>query len=185
MAKTLEELQAILTAQGYECRKISDICLRTKIATKAYTNAEGHKSIAVLLAFDHANECLTIDTPWAFDSKQAAHKEAMLACLLSASAKSPLVKTQLDPADGEVRLRVDCCCGSEGVPSDNVLKMLSLIPEFADRWYPHIRNAMEKGTFDPAGRKLSDAEERLAAIAQRAGGINRLKTLLWLRDRNN
>lgn len=185
MAKTLDELQAILTAQGYECRKISDICLHTKIATKAYTNAEGHKSIAVLLAFDHANECLTIDTPWAFDSKQAAHKEAMLACLLAASGRSPLVKTQLDPEDGEVRLRVDCRLGADGVDGEDLFTMLSLIPAFADRWFPHIKDAMQKGFFDATGRQREASDERLESLARRCGGVNRIEALLRMRRSNN
>jgi len=187
MAKTLAELKAVLEDKGYACRRIFDLCVLTEIPTRAYTNAKGGKSIEVQLAFDEKNCCLTIDAPWAFDSKQAAHKEAMLTCLLSASAKSPLVKTQLDPTAGEVRLRVDCCCGREGVEANDVVRMLSLIPEFADRWYPHIKNAMEKGFFDPTGGggPTAPAESRLGSIARRAGGINRLEALLRMRHRNN
>lgn len=185
MTRTLDELESLLKEKGYPCRRIFDLCVMTELPTKAYTNAKGAHSIEVHLAFDTKHGCLTLDTPWAFDSRKASHKEAMLACLLSASAKSPLVKTQLDPADGEVRLRVDCCCGSDGVEPENVIRMLSLIPEFADRWYPHIKNAMEKGTFDPAGKRPTEEEERLESIARRAGGVNRLKALLWMRDHNN
>lgn len=107
----------------------------------------------------------------------------MLACLLAASGRSPLVKTQLDPEDGEVRLRVDCRCGTDGVEADNVLHMLSLIPAFADRWYPHIKNAMEKGTFDAAGPQPTAVDDTLAGIARRAGGVNRLTALLRMHGR--
>jgi len=185
MAKTLDELKTLLEARGFPCRKIFDLCVLADLPTQSYTNSKGAKSIEVQLAFDEQNGCLTIDTPWAFDSKQAAHKEAMLTCLLSASAKTPLVKTQLDPTAGEVRLRVDCCCGSDGVEAESVVRMLSLIPAFADRWYPHIKNAMEKGSFDPAGGGAAPAESRLESIARRAGGINRLEALLRMRHRNN
>jgi len=106
MAKTLDDLEQLLTARGYPCKRIFDLCLLTQVPTKAYTSLRtGTKSIEVQLAFDDRNRCLTIDTPWAFDCRKAAHKEAMLACLLAASGKSPLVKTQLDPEQGEVRLR--------------------------------------------------------------------------------
>jgi len=185
MARTLDELETLLTQSGYPCRRIDDRCVMTEMPTTSYTNARGRQSIRVHLAFDTKNRCLTLDTPWAFDSRNAPHREAMLACLLFASAKSPLVKTQLDPTIGEIRLRVDCLCGTEGIEREEVLRMLSLIPECADRWYPHIKNAMEKGTFDFAGGKASAEQARLESIARRAGGINRLATLLWLRDHNN
>jgi len=181
MASTLDDLEAILASKGYPCRRVYDVCVVTRMPTAAYMNSAGARTIDVQLAFDRENDCLTIDTPWAFDSRRAAHKEAMLTCLLAASAKSPLVKTQLDPDDGEVRLRVDCRCGSDGVATDDVVQMLSLIPRFADRWYPHIKSAMEKGSFDPGGGQPSAAAGRLEAIAKRAGGVNRLAALLRMR----
>ena len=124
-----------------------------------------------------------MDTPWAFDSRQAVHKEAMLACLLAASGKSPLVKTQLDPEEGEVRLRVDCRLGADGVDGDDLIAMLGLIPAFADRWYPHIKDAMEKGLFDAAGSQRSPNDERLESLARRCGGVNRIEALLRQRTR--
>lgn len=178
MARTLDELESLLKSRGMPCQRIQDRCLRTELPTKAYTSPKGDRTIAIHLAFDSTNDCLTIDTPWAFDSKRAAHKEAMLACLLSASAKTPLVKTQLDPTAGEVRLCVDCRCGRDGVETDAILKVLALIPEVADRWYPQIKNAMEKGFFDVGGSPRAVADERLAALARRAGGTNRIAALL-------
>ena len=158
MTKTLDDLEKLLTARGYPCKRILDVCVLTQLPTKAYTSLRtGTKSIEVQLAFDDRNHCLTMDTPWAFDSRQAVHKEAMLACLLAASGKSPLVKTQLDPEEGEVRLRVDCRLGADGVDGDDLIAMLGLIPAFADRWYPHIKDAMEKGLF---GRLPAVAERR-------------------------
>lgn len=181
MTKTLVELERLLTARGYPCRRVHDVCVITQLPTKAYTNRSGDRSLDVQLAFDERNGCLTMDTPWAFDSRQAEHKEAMLACLLAASGRSPLVKTQLDPEDGEVRLRVDCRLGSDGVDGDEVLSMLALLPAFADRWYPHIKDAMEKGHFDAAGPQRGPHDERLEAVARRAGGVNRIAALLRLR----
>lgn len=186
MAKTLDDLEKLLTTQGYPCKRIFDLCVLTQLPTKAYMSLRtGTKSIEVQLAFDERNRCLTIDTPWAFDCRKAAHKEAMLACLLAASGKSPLVKTQLDPDRGEVRLRVDCRLGADGVDGDDVIQMLALIPAFADRWYPHIKDAMEKGFFDAAGSQRSPTDERLESLASRCGGINRLEALLRQRDRND
>ena len=170
MAKTLDDLEKLLTARGYPCKRIFDVCVLTQLPTKAYTSLRtGTKSIEVQLAFDAQHHCLTMDTPWAFDSRLAAHKEAMLACLLAASGKSPLVKTQLDPEEGEVRLRVDCRLGADGVDGDDLITMLALIPAFADRWYPHIKDAMEKGFFDAAGSQRSPPNEKLEARARRAG----------------
>jgi len=185
MAKTLEDVERLLTGNGFPCSRIPEVCVFTQLPTKAYTNRKGRKAIEVCLEFDEENRCLTMDTPWAFDSKQAEHTEAMLACLLAASAQSPLVKTQLDPEDGEVRLRIDCRLGADGVDGAELLSMLSLIPAFADRWYPHIKDAMEKGRFDASGPQRSEAEERLEAIARRSGGVNRIAVLLRFHGRRD
>jgi hypothetical protein len=184
MAKTLDDFERLLAARGYPCRRFHDVCVITQLPTTAYTNRSGSKSIDVHLAIDVQNHCLTMDTPWAFDSRQAEHKEAMLTCLLAASARSPLVKTLLDPADGEVRLRVDCRLGANGIDGDELLSMLSLIPAFADRWYPHIKDAMEKGHFDASGRQRSANDDRLESLARRCGGINRLEALFRMQSRD-
>lgn len=183
MARTLDDLQQLLTARGYPCRKVFDAFVVTTCPTRDYTNPAGTRSIEVHLGFDEKHGCLTLHAPWAFDSRQAAHKEAMLACLLTAAGGSPMVKTQLDPEDGEVRLRIDCRLGDDGVAGDDVLQMLGLIPAFADRWYPHIKDAMDKGEFDTAAARLSATDDRLGSIARRAGGVNRIAALMraWKR----
>ena len=107
----------------------------------------------------------------------------MRACLRAAAGGAPLVKAQLDPEDGEVRLRVDCRLGADGVGGDEVLSMLDLIPAFADRWYPHIKDAMEKGEFDTTASRRSAAHEMLESIARRSGGVNRIEALLRMNDR--
>jgi len=183
MAKTIEDVERLLTARGFPCTRVPERGVLTQFPTEAYVNLAGKKAIDVEIAIDEANACLTMDTPWAFDSRQAAHTEAMLACLLAASGQSPLVKTQLDPKHGEVRLRVDCPLGAEGVGGEDMLMLLSLLPAFADRWYPHIKSAMEKGDFDLSGARRSDNDDRLGALAKRAGGINRLEVLLRLNRR--
>ena len=78
-----------------------------------------------------------------------AHK-ATLACLLTATARAPLLRTSLNPADGEIRLRVDCPCSAHGARDGDLLKAVSLLPWFADNISPHISAAMEKGSFDPS-----------------------------------
>lgn len=183
MAKTLEDVERLLASRGFPCKRIHDACVLTQLPTKAYTNTRGAKTIDVCLAIDAPHRCLTIDTPWAFDSKRAEHKEAMLACLLAAAGRSPLVKTQFDPQDGEVRLRVDCPLGADGVQGDEMLSMLSLIPAFADRWYPHIKDAMDKGRFDATGAVRTPHDEKLEGIARRSGGVNRIEALLRMRNR--
>lgn len=185
MAKTLDDLERLLTGRGYPCKRVSNVCVVTQLPTKAYTNPAGTRSIDVQLAFDERHGCLTMDTPWAFDSKKATHKEAMLACLLAASGRAPLVKAQLDPEDGEVRLRVDCPLGADGVQGEKVISMLSLIPDFADRWYPQIKEAMEKGRFDASATERTAHDEKLESIVRRGGGINRIEALLRLRNRRD
>lgn len=148
MQKTIDDLQALLTGNGYHCKRLLDVIVATKVPTTNYKNAAGEKNLEILLAFDKAADCVAVEIQHAFDLGKAAHREATLACLMAASARTPLLRPALDPADGEIRLRVDCTCGSDGARDEDVLRAVALLPSFADAWYEQITTAMEKGKFD-------------------------------------
>jgi len=190
MAPRLEDLEKILAANGIACDRSGDFALTARIPTKLYKDSSGKRQIQVMIRMDDAAHCLVMETLWAFDTKQTVHKEAMLTCLMGAAFRTPLIRTQHDPRDGEVRLRVDSILGEEGISGENVVRLVQAIPAFADTWYPEIKNAMTKGTFDldrptkQAARPTAVDDGRLAEIASRAGGVNRLKALLAFRDAN-
>jgi hypothetical protein len=175
MPKTIEEIHALLTGHGYACERPLDMIVATTVTTKTYKNPSGQKELEILLTFDRANDCVAIEILHAFDLKKAAHREATLACLMTASARTPLLRPTLEP-EGDIRLRIDCTCGSEGAREEDVLKALALLPCFADAWHEQITLAMEKGRFDPnkvAHINLSRARSarkcaRLAAEAAKA-----------------
>jgi hypothetical protein len=148
MPKTIEEIHALLTGHGYACERPLDMIVATTVTTKTYKNPSGQKELEILLTFDRANDCVAIEILHAFDLKKAAHREATLACLMTASARTPLLRPTLEP-EGDIRLRIDCTCGSEGAREEDVLKALALLPCFADAWHEQITMAMEKGKFDP------------------------------------
>lgn len=148
MQKTIDDLQTLLTGNGYHCKRLLDVIVATKVATTTYKNAAGEKNLEILLAFDVAADCVAVEIQHAFDLQKAAHREATLACLMAASARTPLLRPALDPADGEIRLRIDCTCGADGARDEDVLRAVALLPSFADAWYEQITAAMEKGKFD-------------------------------------
>jgi len=188
MAPNLDDLEKILAANGIACDREGGFALTARIPTTLYKDSSGQKQIRVMIRMDDESHCLVMETLWAFDTKQTVHKEAMLTCLMGAAFRTPLIRTQHDPRDGEVRLRVDSILGDEGISGENVVRLVQAIPSFADTWYPEIKNAMTKGTFDldrPAKQTASPStvdDQRLTEIAARAGGINRLKRLLTFRE---
>ena len=148
MPKTIEDLHALLTSNGYTCERPLDMIVATTVTTQIYKSPAGQKSLEILLTFDNANDCVAIEILHAFDLKKAAHREATLACLMTASARTPLLRPTLEP-EGDIRLRIDCTCGSEGARDEDVLRALLLLPCFADAWHEQITMAMENGKFDP------------------------------------
>jgi hypothetical protein len=147
MPKTIDDLHALLTGHGYICERPLDMIVATTITTQVYKSPAGEKALEILLTFDNANACVAIEILHAFDLKKAAHREATLACLMTASARTPLLRPTLEP-EGDIRLRIDCTCGSEGARDEDVLRALLLLPCFADAWHEQITMAMEKGKFD-------------------------------------
>lgn len=148
MAKTIGDLQNLLIAQGYACEQMLDVIVGTRLPTKTYRNAAGEQALEILLSFDRPNDCVAVEITRAFDLRKAQHREATLACVLSAAARTPLLRPMLDPADGEIRLRVDCPCGPDGASDEQVLQAVHLLACAADAWYPEVTAAMQEGAFD-------------------------------------
>ena len=148
MPKTIDDLHALLTGHGYICERPLDMIVATTITTQVYKSPAGEKALEILLTFDNANACVAIEILHAFDLKKAAHREATLACLMAASFRTPLLRPSLDPADGEIRMRIDCPCGADGARDRDVLTALALLPSFVEAWYPQVAAAMQKGKFD-------------------------------------
>lgn len=149
MAKTLDDLQTLLTGHGYTCEQMLDVILATRLETKTYKNPAGENTLEILLTFDKLNDCVAVEVLRAFDLKAAKHREATLACLMAASFRTPLLRPSLDPADGEIRLRVDCQCGDQGASDRHVLTAIELLRSFVEAWHPQVDSAMQKGKFDP------------------------------------
>lgn len=203
MPKTIDELDELLRGHGYECKRELDVILSTQVPTSAYVSPTGDKFLSVCLTFDKCGDCVAVESLRAFDLRKTKHKEATLACLMTAAARTPLLRTSLDPADGEIRLRIDCTCGLNGARETDVLRAVALLPAFADAWFPEIAAAMTRGKYDPnavaqmhvpklrgrpagAGKKRPAApKKRAEEIGRKAGaGVNRLRVLLefhqWL-----
>jgi len=149
MLRNLDHVEGLLTTHGYTTTRMLDVIVATTVLTKTYTNNAGEKAIEIMITFDKGTDCLAVEVLRAFDLRKTVHKEATLACLLTATARAPLLRPSLDPADGEIRLRIDCPCGARGARDGDLLKAVSLLPWFADNISPHIATAMEKGSFDP------------------------------------
>lgn len=148
MAKTIDDLQNLLTAHGYACQRMLDVIVATTVATKTYKNPAGENALEIYVTFDRPNDCVAIEIFKAFDLRGTEHAEAVLRCLMTASARTPLLRPTLEP-EGDIRIRVDCPCDADGARDLDVLRALALLPSFADAWYPQVVSAMQKGKFEP------------------------------------
>ena len=149
MLKTIDHVEGLLTNHGYTTTRMLDLIVATTVPTKTYTNTAGEKAIELVITFDKSSDCLVVAALRAFDLRKTVHKEATLACLLAATARAPFLCPSLDPVDGEIRLRIDCPCGTRGARDGDLLKAVTVLPWFADIVSPQILAAMEKGSFDP------------------------------------
>lgn len=191
MANTIDDIERLIRAKGLEVERLPDAdVLSARLPTKAYKDSSGRRLLEIRIHVDAEHNCLVMDAPWAFDSRKAVHKEAMLSCLLGEVGKSPLVRPQYDPKGGEVRLRVDGLLDGHlegGVSPGNVVAMLEALPAFADSVYPALSSVMRADGPEPATQaqpaREPSREQRLADIARRAGGVNRLAALFRMQER--
>lgn len=182
---TIVRLQSLLLEKGYDIKRLTDTLLVMPVMTVAYRNPTGQPTAAFFFTTDRAESLLTVDIPWAFDGSKALHKDALHRCLLVAAGKVPLVKAQLDPEDGEVRLRVDLPIGRDGLRDDDVLRGIHLLKACVEQWHAPLTSAMTAGAFEPPADPVTTGVKTTGAplmeIARRAGGVNRLKALFEFR----
>jgi hypothetical protein len=148
MAKTIDELQSLLTGRGYACQRDSETMLRTQVATKTYRNPEGTNALQILMFFDEPNDCVAVEIVHMFDLRDAEYPDVILVCLLVAILFAPRVRPVFDPRIGEIGVRIDSPFGEEGVRDEDILQSLVLLSVFADGCYPEVNAAMRKGAFD-------------------------------------
>jgi hypothetical protein len=147
MAKTLDDLQTLLTRQGYACELLLDAIVATRVTTKTYKNPAGENALEVCLTFDRPNRCVAVESLHAFDLRAADHREATLACLLTASGRTPLLRPALEP-EGDIRIRIDCPCDDDGARDERVLEALAVLTGFVEAWHPQVTKAMKTGKFN-------------------------------------
>ena len=148
MAKTIDELQSLLTGRGYTCQRISETMLRTQLATKTYRNPEGTNALQILMSFDKPNDCVAVEIIHMFELRDTEYPDAILACLLVAIFFAPRVRPAFDARIREIGVRIDSPFDEDGVRDEDILQSLVLLSVFADGCYPEVRAAMRKGTFD-------------------------------------
>lgn len=149
MAKTLDDLQTLLTRQGYACELLLDAIVATRVTTKTYKNPAGENALEVCLTFDRPNRCVAVESLHAFDLRAADHREATLACLLTASGRTPLLRPALEP-EGDIKIRIDCPFDDEGARDERVLEALAVLTGFVEAWHPEVAKAMKTGKFNAA-----------------------------------
>jgi len=148
MPKTLEDIRNLLTRCGYTCKRTVDVIVATTVTTKIYKNPAGENALEIVLTIDHPNHCVAVEVLRAFELREATHKEAALACLMTAAGRTPLLRPTLEP-EGTVGLRIDCTCGRNGARNGDVLQAVSLLESWVEIWFPQVSEAMTHGMFNP------------------------------------
>ena len=179
---SLEEIERCLCGHGYPCRTIAAETLATELPTEEYVNREGGRSLLVHVSLAEAGGMLVIDAPAAFDLDSSPHREAALACLQAASARTAVVKLHLDPVHGDIRFRVDCLIGEQGLAAADMLRLLALVVTAADRWHADIRAALDEGTVTVGPCPMAVEKQKLRSLTRRAGGVNRLEALFRIHE---
>jgi len=86
MAKSIDDLETLLSSRGYTCERLLDVIVATTVPTKTYKNPAGQNALEILLTIDRPNDCVAVEILRAFDLRDTQYKEATLACLLAALA---------------------------------------------------------------------------------------------------
>ena len=147
MPKTLDDIQTLLTRRGYACKRLVDVIVATTVTTTIFKNPDGLNALEIVITIDHPNHCVAIEVLRAFELRESDHKEAALACLMTAAGRTPLLRPTLEP-EGTVGLRVDCTCGRNGAREGDVLQALALLESWVEIWFPQVSTAMTNGVFN-------------------------------------
>jgi hypothetical protein len=171
MAKTLDDLQNLLTRAGYACELLLDAIVATRVPTKTYKNPAGDHTLEIYVTFDRPNKCVAVEVLHAFDLRKTDHREATLACVLTASGRTPLLRPALEP-EGDIKIRIDCLCEADEAQDERVLEAVAVLTGFVEAWHPQVAAAMKTGKFnahDVARFNLSRMPSRRPAKPKKSG----------------
>jgi len=175
MAKTLDDLQNLLTREGYACELLLDAIVATRVPTKTYKNPTGEHTLEIYVTFDRPNNCVAVEVLHAFDLRKTDHREATLACVLTASGRTPLLRPALEP-EGDIKIRIDCPCEADEAQDERVLEAVAVLTGFVEAWHPQVAAAMKTGKFnahDVARFNLSRMPSRRPAKPRKSGETNK------------
>jgi len=61
MPKTLDELQNLLTRQGYTCEPLLDTIVATRVQTETHKNPSGEHTLKIYFTFDQPNRYVDVN----------------------------------------------------------------------------------------------------------------------------
>ena len=144
MATTIEELAAILEADGLKYR-IVDGLIRTGFLTEHYKCADGPIGLPLVIALEEDGEFLKIVAPTVYSYKEGPYKAQLFQTLLLVSYRTKMVQFEYDPADGEVRAIIEFPIEDGTITSRQLLRCVRAIAEIVDQFHESIVAAMTKG----------------------------------------
>jgi hypothetical protein len=163
MATSLSEIEQFLKEENLRYTLLDEY-IRTSFATDSYVDAEGDKSIFVVIKPEESGEYFKLITPNLYSYLSGPHKAALFQALLSISWKTKLLQFEYDERDGEIRGIVEFPLEDANLTRRQLLRCINGMVQIIDEYHPIIMNAMRNGVIDfgETGTGQSLDESRLA-----------------------
>ncbi len=161
MASSLTDIETILRAEDLRYTRMDDY-IRTSFGTEHYADADGEKSVFLVLKCEEEGEYFKLIAPNLYKLASEKRGAALFQTLLMVSWKTKLIQFEYDEADGEVRAIVEFPLEDAVLSRRQLMRCLHGMVQIVDEYHPIIQRALDMGRVDFSPPSLKPDYGRLA-----------------------
>jgi hypothetical protein len=147
MGTSLGEIERYLKEENLRYTLLDEY-IRTSFATDSYVDAEGDKSVFVVIKPEENGEYFKLICPNLYSYPSGPYKEALFQTLLSISWKTKLLQFEYDDRDGEIRAIVEFPLEDATLTRRQLLRCINGMVQIIDEYHLIVMNAMRSGIID-------------------------------------
>jgi hypothetical protein len=167
MATSLAEIESFLKNENLKYTPHEDY-IRISFITDDYQDADGDKSLFLVIKPEETGEYVKIIAPILYSYKEGPNKAAQVCW------KTKLLQFEYDADDGEVRAIIEFPLEDSKLTQKQLMRCLNGLVQIVDEYHSVLVRAMQSGEIDFARGERKAETEKLAAEIRSYAGIEGL-----------
>lgn len=177
MATTLQQVKGYLDEKGVKYHfDGGKQAIKAVFDMESYVDPEGEKALLIVVRLHENGEFIEAFAPHLYKYKDGPNVLPVLQACLVACWMTKMIQFEYDPSDGEIRATIEVPLEDSTLTSRQLDRMIRGLLQFAEKFHPMIKAAIETGKIVPP----EDDDKRMDEVMEmlRRMGPEGLKKLL-------